>query len=304
MDDFGWAMLQKVYEGSAPTPFQYRILVPGLMRLAAAAVHALNGMIPDIKNMAFVFTLVAILAYIWGGRRLLFAVCGKSRQVDAYSMILLLVLPFTCVLPLQRYHYISDIPSIAFFCWGIFLIHQRKLGWFYPLYIIATLNRETSCFLTVIFFVTQWGNGRRLNTTIHCVVQMLIWVVIKLLLWHFYIGNISAYADAGGVFRGMLAHNIRSLLQAGDTLPVFVWFQLLILFGGLWLPVLINFRSIANQFVLRLLLVLPVYLFGMLLVGDLYEVRIFGEMIPVILLGHCQITCFCLSRKTHKYQSQ
>jgi len=50
---------------------------------------------------------------------------------------------------------------------------------------------------------------------------------------------------------------------------VFVWAQILILFGGLWLPLALHFKSIDVPFVRRSLLVLPVFFLGMSLVGAL-----------------------------------
>ncbi|MBN2301803.1 MAG: hypothetical protein JXN60_04735 [Lentisphaerae bacterium] len=291
MTEFDWSMLQQICEGSAPTPFQYRILVPLLMNASDYAVQSVTGYKPDIKTLALLFTMVATLLYIAGGRMMLFAVFGRTRQIDAYSFLLCLMLPFACVLPFQRYYYISDIPAIALFCWGIFLIYREKYPAFYLVYAIATLNRETSCFLTIIFLMARWMPGQRTRTLKHCIAQGALWLAIKAALWVIYFGNITDYANIGGFCRLTVINNLRSLIQAGDTLPALVWAQLLTAFGGLWVPLILHFRNIDTQFVRRSLLVLPVYLFAMTFVGCLYEIRIFGELIPIILLGHCHLIC-------------
>src|SRR5467141_3903723 len=104
--------------GVASTPYQYRVLVPWIVR-AAVEMHLIR---PESEMAMFV-----------------------GLQVVALSVYA--ILPFN-YFNLPYYPY--DVPSVVFFTLGLILIHDRNWVWFYPLFGIATLNRETSIFLTVV----------------------------------------------------------------------------------------------------------------------------------------------------------
>lgn len=55
--------------------------------------------------------------------------------------------------------------------------------------------------------------------------------------------------------------------------------------GFIWIPVLLYFHLIKNEFVKRSVLVIFPFFIGMMLVGTIYELRIYGELIPVFLMA-------------------
>ena len=54
-------------------------------------------------------------------------------------------------------------------------------------------------------------------------------------------------------------------------------------FGFVWIAVVFYFRFIKDHFVKRSLLVVFPFFCGMMIVGNLMELRIYGELIPIIL---------------------
>jgi hypothetical protein len=53
--------------------------------------------------------------------------------------------------------------------------------------------------------------------------------------------------------------------------------------GFLWIPVLFYYRRIKNEFLQRSLWVVFPLFAGMMFVGNIYELRIFGELLPIFL---------------------
>ena len=80
-----------------------------------------------------------------------------------------------------------------------------------------------------------------------------------------------------GLFLNQFSNNLAILsdpLKAG---------LLLSNFGFVWIAVVFYFRFIKDHFVKRSLLVVFPFFCGMMIVGNLPELRIYGELIPVIL---------------------
>jgi hypothetical protein len=228
-----------------------------------------------------------------------------------------------------------DMPSLFLFMLGLLLLYEKKWWLYYPVFILATLNRETSCFLTLIYAVTisltpalfpkgrgcrggspspqpsplrgEGAEDRRLFSSsglvgegaedrlfsspsplggegrgeggkwrpylAHITVQFAIWLAIKLFLSHLYAGN-------PGV--GTSMNNTVSNFKVLVTQPQMV-LVLLSSIAYLWIPVWLYFGSIKNLFVRRACLVTPLFFAVMFVSGNLPELRIYGEMIPVIL---------------------
>ena len=55
--------------------------------------------------------------------------------------------------------YLYDFPQLLLFTLGLGFLYQRKWAWFYAVYVLACLNKETSVLLGVVFAVWM---GRRI----------------------------------------------------------------------------------------------------------------------------------------------
>jgi hypothetical protein len=154
---------------------------------------------------------------------------------------------------------------------GLILLYKRSLKNYYILFIIATLNRETTCFLTFIFLFTTIGKKSYKTIGFHCLLQFAIWIAIKLWLYQLYSGN------PGLPVENHFTLNI-GILANPRNYPL-----LLSSLGFIWIPVVFYHRAISDVFVRRSILVTFPFMFGMLWVGNLPELRIYGELIPVFL---------------------
>jgi hypothetical protein len=167
-------------------------------------------------------------------------------------------------------YYPYDTPSMVFFTLGLILIYRRKWVPYYLLFAVATLNRETTCFLTLIYLFAAYGKDKKSTIALHCAAQFVIWVSLKYLLYLKYSGNPQAIEFG-------INYNIGVLTDPSTYFYVFSNM------GYIWLPTLLLYRCIEDDFVRRSLLVLIPFAIATFITAKFTELRGFGEMIPVVL---------------------
>lgn len=267
--DHGQDSPEALAAGVASTPYQYRVLVPWLVR-GAVELHLIR---PESELATFAriqVVVLVLLAFVF--RRYLALFIKDPALTSVMALSIFAILPFNYF---NRPYYPYDIPSVMFFTLGLILIHDEKWLWFYPLFAIATLNRETSIFLTVatVFVLFDRYSWPRLGAL--AMSQMAIWGAIKLALYVIYQQNRwMGY----GLYQFQLKVNIATL----STFPVKA-LMVLATWGCLWLAVVIWHKRINNVFLRRNLWTIPVFIAGMFLVGFVIELRIYGEVLPIVL---------------------
>jgi hypothetical protein len=265
-----WAPFADLVNGTAATPFQYRALIPwivsGLRRLPG--FHAVP--LPDlIKSIEFVSAFALTLAF----RRYLSLFFPSQALTAVLSLSVFYALPFHFLFPRELpLIYPSDLPAILFFTWGLICLRQQNWKAYYPLFLVATLNRETTCFLILVYVFTAAGRSPRRSVALHALAQTVLWVGAKAGLYWLYRDN-----PGFGVFEDQWRRNLPALTEASHLIALSgMW-------GFTWVPVLIWFRLIRDVFVRRSLFVLIPFLLGMAAVGVVYEMRIYGEPLPLVL---------------------
>jgi hypothetical protein len=160
-----------------------------------------------------------------------------------------------------------------FFTLGLLCLYRRSYVAYYLIFAIATFNRETACFLTVIHLLVSYGRGKKVDIFLHVAAQAAIWISIKIFLSWYYAGT------GGGVVEPKLQYNYEILSDPKN------YFYLMSSFGFLWVPAVLHNKLIGDPFVRRSLLVAVPFALGMLFVGNYDELRIFGELTVVVALG-------------------
>ena len=288
--EWGATSFRKLVDGTAITPMQYRALVPwlawGLEHLTPALpfIHDLNGIRALLE---FVSVLSLMVVFVWGTRRLL-ALCfpaleGAGRDSAEWFTLLLfmLALPFHFLTPRTQptYYYPSDIPSILVFVIGIVSVLRRQYLAFYLAFILGTLNRETTCFLTVFLLLAAWQRGSRRSLLLHALAQAAIWIGIKAALYALYSNNtVPEYCDVCSIFKLSVRDNLE---YTGSAL----WSLLPSVYGFLWIPLLIVARFIPHRGLRRGLWLVPIFHVVMFIPGEIYELRIYVEMLPLVVWG-------------------
>ncbi len=252
--------------GVAPRPFQFRVLVPLLaQRLGPEHGRDLRTCM-SLLNMAFV--VVLILAY----REYLKEVVTPSAAGRWCLAIAAPIIANYCAL--NRLYYPYDLPAIGLFTLGALCLRRRWWLLYYAVFVTATLNRETSCFLTFLLLFTHWGQCRRITLTAHVAAQFVLWVALKAWLsWTF------EYNAGAPLFEVKWRDNIEFLANVLALKPQAL--QCVMAFALAWLAAPLVWRPLP-LFDRRALWTAVPFLAGMAVVGNLGEVRIYHELVPLV----------------------
>lgn len=289
---------ERLMAGIAQTPQQYRVLIPwlvtGLLRMQSLFWHAPQASSVDLFQAA---ELLSIFLLLLAFRHFTCLFTDQNNVGTLLSFAIFLALPFHHVIPVTPIipsghlrHFVAiypwDTPSILLFTVGLILIYKRAWKSYYPLFVIATLNRETTWLLTLTFLVTSLGGGSFRSIALHCSIQLVIWVAIKYILFQLYIDNVdianSSVPGQPSITRMFSAVRVdpRWLLGNIRHYPFLLSF-----YSYLWVPVLALMRFINSAF-LRRALIVPVILGGLAAyVGTMGELRVLQEAIPVVVVA-------------------
>ncbi len=269
------ATLAMLTEGTATTPFQYRALVP-------FAVSRVVSLLPSGADGLWVwYGLVELGAAFaaWTAMRAFLGLdLGRREAASVGALAVFLPLALNLATPVRHnaFFFPWDTLSVAVFTSGLYLLRERRWGAYYLLFAIGTLNRETTCFLTLAFVLLAWGRLPLRTLAAHAGAQLVLWVVLKLALASAYAGNPTLQENSpAGLFVVPYLMNLGTL----STVPGLL--RLSTAMGGLWLVPALLARRVESPELRRLLRVLPVFLVGMFVVGEMLEVRIYSEMIPL-----------------------
>ena len=263
--------------GQAPFPFRYRVLVTGLAGFLERAGVPLPWAYFALATLAVFGLLLAFDRFL--------ALFVRRDLARVLALGILYPLSWN-YLGLNRMYFPFDLPGVALFTLALVLLAQRRWAWFYVVFALATVNRETTWLLTVMLLAVEWGRLPVRTLAAHVVAQALVWVAIKFAL---------AQAFPGGPqFANMVSKNVETwtgmltLSRAGLRDGM----KLVLMFGGLWLLLPFVFRD-QPRFVRRTLATFPVFLLPMLVVGTIDEARLYAEWVPLVAAA----ALFALSRR-------
>jgi hypothetical protein len=266
----------KMVEGTAWTPQQYRALLPWFVRQSKNSRFSwLNRWTLDQARLAI--DLFSCIALLYAARLFWRALGYQPLHAMAASGLFAVMLPFQFFLPPVRWYYCYDIAAIAFFTLGLYALLKKAWPLFYLVFILGTLNRETTAFLVLIYLLVSVGREPWKRIAGHALAQTAIWVAIKVWLWSVYHQTGATYTDRLDLYKDSVAYN----LQLIDREP-HVWIMLAANWAFLWILAFAGWRRIGHPFVARALWVVPVFVGAMFFVGELLELRIYSELIPIV----------------------
>jgi len=268
--------LEMLTRGEGNAPYQYRTLVPWVVKsllFLAPGLIPMERLIYGIIEASSCFLLFVVFA------RFLTQFTNNLTSCRLFSLGLIYPLFFTHLIPNRANPIYApyDTPAILIITIGLILLYHRRWGWYYLLFVVGTINRETTCFLTMIYFFTAFQKDSWKSIALHCGAQLLIWISIKQGIFLLYPDQHLFTGEKGTFINQVLLNK----LFVTNPLSYLYFLQMM---GGIWLPAILLGGIIASSFAKRALLVFIPFMFGMYLVGLLAELRIFGEMIPVTML--------------------
>jgi hypothetical protein len=279
-------------QGRERIPFQYRLLLMGPMRwahqshavqAAAAWLTVQRGFFPNgvrAEGLAQAGIDLACVCVAGLVARKLYVLSSPTGLLTSYiyPLTLLMVLNTYVLLTMHSYRFIYDLPSLAFFSLGLYCIYLRKrAGWLAAVFVVGTLNRETTLLLLVFYVLAQCHRGQRFDwrqsyaraTLMTALPLIAFWLGWHLWVAHMFQGNPSAAQPRVSLNLSILA------------VP-FTWPQVVGTFAYV-LPVVILYRRHITDALLKTWLwALPVWFVFMLYYGVFVETRVFGELIPYI----------------------
>ena len=293
------ATLLDMVEGTAYRPFAYRCLVPAIVRSALAILPASGhawlvegvGRLGPVQRglvylswdqadlAVFLFSLGVMYAFLLG---FVYALRQLVRDLfegpdwfrDVAALAALAVLP---VFFKRGTHLIYDPATLCLFTLGLVLLYGGSWRWYYVVFAVGVLNKETMILLTVLMVIWGWRRMRRRDLGWHLLLQVTIFAVLKLCVNWLYRDNL------GGLFEPHLYENLRLYMRPYWFGAVWDCLAIVLLIGWHWDE---KPRFLRSALTLLILLV-PLYLVA----GGYGEIRAFYELFPVLFLLGWQSVC-------------
>lgn len=289
-----------LYErGLERMPFQGRCLMMLPMRLAhsSALLHMLGRLFvisrfwfprpvqPEVLVQAVINIGCLLVTGVLTTR--IYQASSRHRLLTPLIFPLVLVVFATTYMlhTVQNFRFIYDLPSLAFFTAALYLIYfRRHWAWFAALFLVATINRETTLLLLPLYLLDgafaqgrpQWKQLRHAPQWAVVLPLAMFWIG-----WELFVRHVFRYNHSE--FYPRLNWNIKSLL-----IPQ-AWPQLLSACGYLFPFVLLFRRWLPSARLRAWLWLFPLWLVFMFSYGILIETRVFGELIPLVVCSSALI---------------
>ena len=209
MGTFEPAKLSRALEGTAERPYVYRQLVPLLSRglapfIPTGLVESLSGApYPISKTFAalseagyqreaasvLVLIFFSLVGFAYAQRYFLrtLGLTDPREQLILPLLAQILILPFTIF-----FGYIYDIPQIVLITLClVFLLQRRWMAYFLAL-ALASLNKETSVLVILVFIIFYWSRLPRNSVINLMLAQTAIYAAIRAILVYTYRDNPGA----------------------------------------------------------------------------------------------------------------
>jgi hypothetical protein len=255
------APLELLSHFAAEKPFQYRVLFPFLVHV----VQMMTGLpVYDISKIINVLVTLALLVVFRNYLGLFF-----SKYFSPIGALLILYPMYWHYCVYGFWRTTSDLPATLFFLLGLKALFNRRWKPYYLIYSIGAINRETIVFLTIAFSLVLSGKKHLRFIASNVLIQVLILAAVRYGLAQVFSTN------AGESFQLQLFSNLQKISSLEIIQPI------LLSFGGLWIFIPFGWHG-QDPFVKRLLWVcLPFYLL-MAVVGNLHELRVYNELVPLV----------------------
>ena len=283
------AYAYRIANFEAEKVFQKRILVPVIADFLSQKT-SLNF----DQSLKFINVLITygILFYFKGLLDIF-----NQRFSDQYWYTIILIPVSWNSMFLNSIYHSYDIPTLFFFCSTIYLFLNKRYLIFYIFYIMATLNRESTCFITICVTILLFRYNNELNIKENCkqnlylskhlFTQTIIWLFIVLLInWliedspgHSYETTYSMKVFIVNMFNGSTSWPFLNTESFFGNPRCF-----LTLFGCIWVLIPFLWKYISED-CKKLLLLIPIYMIPALLYANLMEARVYHEINVVIALA-------------------
>lgn len=295
---------QKIANYEADKVFQTRLLITSIANFLEPTLPLLKSSFQWVVPYPIDYEVVLQLINVFFLGTLLFLI-RPLAQVLGFEIPLLS--SFLILVPLAwnyifvngfidgaGLYYPYDIPSLTFFTVGIILFLQKKWIWFYPVFILACLNRESACFITLGGFILTFQIGeskfvdilksnRRMISQV--IAQAGIWLALRLILSYAFRNNPGEFFEQPHSMFDFIAKIGSGEAHWAMNNPR--WF--LTLFAGVWVVPFLYWK-ILNSSAKRFLLLGLIYLVVLIFRSNMMETRVFNELNVIVTV--CALCAF------------
>lgn len=182
------------------------------------------------------------------------------------------------VSPVHNYYYPYDLLSVGIMSVGTWaILTQQRIRVLALIGAVGMLNRETAILIPMLYLAANWPRDRAVG--LNFLTLLAICLLVRLSI-HFALnapgGATSPYVKPGEL---RFIYNFSFLSLKSSAMHTF---NVLFAFGGAWLLLLLR-GATPPRFNYMALCFFP-YFLGMSVVGNLSEIRVFGEFIPLLSL--------------------
>ena len=280
-------------QGKERMPFQGRLLMMPAMRWAHSsyALQSFSRLFalshfwfprtvqPEVLVQAAI-DVFCVAAAGWFTVKMYEASSRRNLLTPFVYPLLLAACTATYVMhTVQNFRFIYDLPSLALFTAALYVIYFRRHWiWFAAIFLVGTINRETTLLLLPIYGISEafngfrldWRRALRLRPVLLISGLAIAWVSWEMLVRSIFRANQSEFYPRAN-------WNIKSML-----LPL-AWPQLFSACGYLLLAVVMMRRRIPDARLRTWLWIIPIWVAFMFSYGILIETRVFGELIGLVV---------------------
>lgn len=270
--EFPLATLSSFLDGTAHRPFQFRMLVPWLV--GGLQVTGLGEI-----TLYRILDALSVVGIFYSFRYYLSGFIDRD-VAGLLSFSVFYALPWNYLLAREIPILLPyDLPSIALLTLALALLHRRKWLPFYAVLVLGALNRETIVFVTIAFALVEFGRQSRRDFALHLAGQLGIWLAVKTTMGVIYANNPGSAFEFYHV--GTTSPHWKTNLEMLVSGPHLL--LMLSNFGFAWVIVLAGWRHLTDPFLRKALWIIPPYLLLVLIAGNANEIRVYGELLPVIM---------------------
>jgi len=253
-------------------PYQFRILIPFIFFLFKPLTF-----IPQ-KTIYFIYTIIVTYLIIIVYRKILAEYFQNKFAVLICAPVILYPMLWNYILLNQTYQY-YDFTAILVFTLGMYFIIKDNFKWFFIIFIIGIINKETSGYLVFAYLMFNYKIifTRKIIFTSELLVA--VYIAAKLLLGYVFRHN------PGDTVEFCMYENI-NIIKTFISNKIYMK-HILLSFGAMYVFLFLLFltgrwkRFLPRNLVFINLAFLPNLLLGFF-VTYYTEVRVYAEFIPLI----------------------
>ena len=300
------AYASNVAEFTADKVFQKRFLVPLLSKYTSEVT--MLDFDQSLKAYTVISTLLLILSFGSILRNL-------SPGINTYFWSFFVLIPVTWNYSfLNSIYHAYDIPTLAFYCVALSFYINKNYILFYCVFLLATFNRESTCFITITIFLIffRFDNIKSFSFIVRNNLFLLKNLLIQSLLWTSTIIMIRYIVkdNPGVIYENPYSaiKFLNDIIEGNISWPFLNndhFFSnprsFLTLFAGIWVFIPLLWSEIPLM-VRKLLLFIPIYIVPLYLYANIMETRVYHELnIIISLVSVCALHNFIQSNfKKHK----